>query len=238
MAVPGGRARNKYERLSEQHRDRVRARRPVILAIAGVFAVAVYVAATRFYPGWGIAAALVTFVGAYFSLTETPQHIAAWKIGAEGEEQTARALVGLERKGYSILHDRMAFGCPGNIDHVVIGPTGVFVIETKSWQGKVKIRGKDIWVDGRKRSEVVDQVLAEASAVQAALGDVLTVLETPIVPLICVHRADLPLFGSRCRGVPLLTSRGLVRAVERGGRRLDEATVADLAKLAEAKLRG
>ena len=53
--------------------------------------------------------------------------------GARGEEAVGRALAELEAIGYRALHDLQT---PyGNIDHVVVGPNGVFAIETKHWNG-------------------------------------------------------------------------------------------------------
>lgn len=56
----------------------------------------------------------------------------AWRSGAEGERVVARTL-DLLPVDYVVFHDfntRM-----GNFDHLVIGPTGIFAIETKNWRG-------------------------------------------------------------------------------------------------------
>ena len=40
------------------------------------------------------------------------------------------------------LHDRRVPGTRGNIDHIVVGPAGVFVIDAKNYQGKIEIRNR------------------------------------------------------------------------------------------------
>lgn len=56
-----------------------------------------------------------------------------WVAGAEGERQTEDALRSLGREGWLIRHD-LAAGA-GNIDHVAIGPPGVFLLDSKNWAG-------------------------------------------------------------------------------------------------------
>ena len=55
---------------------------------------------------------------------------AHWDRGAKSEEAVGHALDELLAEGYTVTHDlRQEF--EGNVDHLVTGPTGVFMIETK-----------------------------------------------------------------------------------------------------------
>lgn len=54
-----------------------------------------------------------------------------YRLGFKGERFVGDQLVDLVRDGCRIFHDVPGDG-PWNIDHVVVGPTGVFVIETKT----------------------------------------------------------------------------------------------------------
>jgi hypothetical protein len=56
-----------------------------------------------------------------------------WRFGLRGEQAVAEKLGGAElaRAGYVAFHDMPGDGA-WNIDHVVIGPAGVFVLETKA----------------------------------------------------------------------------------------------------------
>src|SRR5205085_1527607 len=99
----------------------------------------------------------------------------AWRIGAEGEEHIARKLDRLERDGYRVLHDARAPGSRGNIDHVVVGPTGVLTIETKNYGGNINprrllfARETRATHNGRRLDGVVDQALREADVVASVL---------------------------------------------------------------------
>ena len=57
------------------------------------------------------------------------------------------------------------------MDHVVVGPAGVFAIETKYWRGDVTIEDGHILIDGQLPSHSpLAQVLREAALVKAALA--------------------------------------------------------------------
>ena len=63
----------------------------------------------------------------------------AWRRGAAGERRTARLLGPLERHGWAVLHDLAVPGSRANIDHLVIGPGGVFVIDSKQYRGRLEL---------------------------------------------------------------------------------------------------
>ena len=58
-------------------------------------------------------------------------------LASRTERQVAGKLGALNAAGYTFLHDR---GWPGSrggaqIDHVLIGPGGLFIVDTKAWAG-------------------------------------------------------------------------------------------------------
>jgi hypothetical protein len=59
------------------------------------------------------------------------------EIGAGGEEHVGSVLATLGEE-WSVIHD--AHIASGNIDHIVIGPGGIFAIETKARGGNVRVR--------------------------------------------------------------------------------------------------
>ena len=72
-------------------------------------------------------------------------------LGYLGERAVAESLDTLREKGYRVFHDVNANGRERNfnLDHVVVGPTGVAVIETKTRRKRRMCR------EGRKSHEVV-----------------------------------------------------------------------------------
>ncbi len=87
--------------------------------------------------------------------------------GIVGEERVAELLTELEPEGYRALHD-LDIG-RGDADHVLIGPAGVFVIETKAWQGRFYPKRGRLMFNQRSADEVVSQVTAAALAVKRRL---------------------------------------------------------------------
>ena len=89
---------------------------------------------------------------------------ALWEKGAEGEVAVARALEALP-EGWVALHDLVWPGRQrANIDHVVIGPGGVFVVDAKNWSGRIEVRDDVLLQGGRRREPAV------ASAGEAAIA--------------------------------------------------------------------
>jgi hypothetical protein len=65
----------------------------------------------------------------------------------EGERAVGQFLERLREQGFNVFHDVVGKGF--NVDHVLIGPQGVFTIETKTWSKPTNKRAEVI-VDGDK----------------------------------------------------------------------------------------
>src|SRR4029079_13824177 len=74
------------------------------------------------------------------AVTDDPQSTRAWARGASGEEELAKALTDVP--DIRVLHDRRVPGTRGNIDHVVVAPAGVFVIDAKRYEGRIEVRNR------------------------------------------------------------------------------------------------
>ena len=120
--------------------------------------------------------------------------IGAFFKGAQGEERVAMLLEALPR-GYHVFHD-VPCGQAGGIDHLVVGPTGLFVVETKFWSGAVRLEGGVIRVDGALPSRPpLHQVHATARALERSLEERLESVP-PCVPVVCF--ASNTLEGGSC----------------------------------------
>lgn len=100
---------------------------------------------------------------------QTASHAAdTFAKGADGERTVAAALAPLTALGWYVLHDRvMVTG--GNIDHIVIGPAGVIVIDTKAWKVASVVDGH-LKCGSWKKDDVVDALARQVAAVRAAAG--------------------------------------------------------------------
>jgi hypothetical protein len=83
--------------------------------------------------------ALVPIAGFFFYLRK--YHI--YRGGWEGEKRVTKLLRSSLSDDYYLINNLRLPGY-GDVDHVVLGPNGVFVLETKNWSGKISCNG-DFW---------------------------------------------------------------------------------------------
>jgi len=96
--------------------------------------------------GFLVLGSLFLFIGAIMCVglvLVTYSRTQTWAIGAEGEEMVERMLRQLGNP-YRVIHDIVLPGSYGNIDHLVLGPNGVFAVETKNHNGSITCDG-DTW---------------------------------------------------------------------------------------------
>jgi hypothetical protein len=112
--------------------------------IAGVSIALAAIEVFRYYwnappsPRLYISFALVAVVFAALRWRKYRPEIRNLSLAAEGERAVGQFLDRLRSEGYEVFHDVPANGF--NVDHVIVGPVGVFSIETKTW--KKPKRGK------------------------------------------------------------------------------------------------
>jgi hypothetical protein len=165
-----------------------------------------------------------------------------WANGARGEELHAESLA-KRCPNIALLHDRRMRTGRGNIDHIAIAATGVYVIDTKRYRGRIEV-AKPIFgapklrIAGRDRTRLVDGLSRQVAIVEDALR--------PFAPDVPVHGclcfvmpagplADigLPLLRTlKINGHPLYYPRRLARRLKRPGPLTQERALAIRAELA------
>jgi hypothetical protein len=164
--------------------------------------------------------------GLLLALRDPPQHETAWARGAAAEERIGRRLAELCSERVLLLHDRRIPGTRANIDHLAIGPTGVWVIDTKRYAGKVWVEeplfGRPkLRIAGRDRSKLIDGLEWQTEQASAAVR--ISDPEMPVHGALCFVDADLPLLRTlRFRGYPLLYPKGLAKRIEARGAVTDD----------------
>jgi hypothetical protein len=108
--------------------------------------------------------ALASVVFAAWRFTVTRRKVKNLKLGRDGERCVGQFLERLRASGGQVFHDVPGAGF--NLDHVVISPNGIYVVETKTWskpwpQAKVTVDGATVLVAGRAPDRnPMDQVAA------------------------------------------------------------------------------
>ena len=95
----------------------------------------------------GLLLSLAPLIGFYFYLRKYRIYNGGWT----GEKQVAKLLTSKLNDDYYLLNDLYLRDGGGDIDHIVLGPNGVFVLETKNWSGGISCNG-DEWKRAGKRN--------------------------------------------------------------------------------------
>ena len=175
----------------------------------------------------GLAVAVLVGWRLRFRLSEQAR---TWQRGAQGERRTARLLRRLARVGFVVFHDLAVPGFQANVDHLVIGPTGVFVIDSKQWTGNVH-QGADglVWHNHYRLDRTLETVRWEAETIGRMLG-------TRAAALLCVHGAHVQGGGVDAQGVAIVPAQ-LLRSALGQDRVLSDVDMTVLATTAWTSLR-
>ncbi len=149
---------------------------------------------------------------------DDPQSTTAWATGAIGEERLGGMLAEVAGPTLRVLHDRRIPGTKANLDHLVVCPSGVFVVDAKRYRnqrpalrvegGIIRPRQELLIVGGRDRTTLVDGMHKQVSVVRRVLADY---PEVPVTGALCFVEADWPLIGGSftVQGVAVLWMKKL-----------------------------
>jgi Nuclease-related domain len=176
------------------------------------------------------------------ALSEDPQSTRAWKRGSIGESKVAKTLAGLDRDDIVVLHDRNVPGTRRNIDHLVICPAGILVVDSKRYEGQVHTkdvgglfvrRDLRLFVGRRDCTRLAEAMGWQVAAVKGAIDG----NPTPVRPVLCFIDADWPLLGGprEFQGVLIESDRSLRRRATEAGE-LDSEGVRQLAMVLAHRL--
>ena len=142
---------------------------PLFLCVfAFGFSLALTIAAERVVALCGAVLLVGSLVAAFLSLQRGLGRVERFFKGARGEERVSGILSDLP-DAYHIFNDFLANG--KHVDHVVVGPAGVFAVETKFWRGKVTLEDDHILLDGQLPDHApLAQALKEAALVKSELS--------------------------------------------------------------------
>lgn len=205
-------AREHFEQLNRAWKRRARLALPfALLPLAGwALLMALLLPHQRqLFIGVGIGGAMAL---AAYTLDSPPEWIDKWRRGWHGERDTAKALRPLERHGWTVVHGLL--GRRGDRDHVVAGPAGVFLLETKNLSGRISIEDGTLTVqhgddpiDSWSSRRLARIVKGAAVDLQRELAHLDVRWVTPVV----VVWGDFPAGRVQANGVVYLTGHALRR---------------------------
>ena len=180
--------------------------------------------------------------GVALALSGEPQSTRAWERGSIGEQKLAEALVGVD--DLIVLHDRRVPRTRGNIDHIVIAPAGVFVVDAKRYEGLIRIRDRGglfsrddrLYVGSRDCSALAANMERQVSVVREALESTGSELHgVPVTPVLCFVDGEWPLLlpPESYKGVRLEGKRSIKKLVS-GSRVLNRDTIDRISRILAA----
>jgi hypothetical protein len=194
-AKAGSSAQSVYETQRKAWIDRNRRVFRILDAITALVIIASIVLWQAWQPsGW--CAGLLAGMALCFNLSarlNPPTWIEQWQSGAFGEQRTARELSKLG-DDWLVVHDLQRRN-GANIDHVLVGPPGVYLLDSKNIGTEVRIDRDELTAlrpDGRQRYR--ERTMAnKARGAAAALSRALTTAESRCwVNAVLVVWGDMP----------------------------------------------
>lgn len=149
--------------------------------------------------------------------------------GAEGERHVAALLASLP-EGFYVLHDLDLPASAANVDHLVIGPPGVTVVDAKAYSGRLTAGGGTLW-RGRH------SLRRECATTRWEADRLAEHLRVPVAAVLCFVGTELPAAVVRTDEAVACRPDGLLDLLRSGQTVLDPIRCRELASSASSLLR-
>jgi hypothetical protein len=187
----------------------------IIMVIVG----ALFAALTR---SWEIALTLAILAGivdtVYRSRNAASYQVSTPHPGAR--KRTRRQLARMPREGYFTLNDRPIPGTDDVIDHLVVGPTGIYAIDSEKWHAKLPVRTQNhrrLFLGPQSQKDRLDHAAWEAAQATALLSGALGT-EIVVRPALAVYGPKIPWDIATIRDVDVFNGASLRKYLKRSGR--------------------
>jgi nuclease-like protein len=163
--------------------------------------------------------------GVALAIAGEQQTTTAWERGSVGERKLGEILTGID--GIAVLHDRRVPGTRGNLDHIVVAPAGVFVVDAKHYAGLIRIRDRGsifnrderLYVGSRDCSRLAENMAWQVDAVRDVVNSIPDGGSIPVQAVLCFVDGEWPLIGppDSYKGVRLHGPRSIKRLLAEPG---------------------
>ena len=94
-----------------------------------------------------------------------------WEAASEGEQQVSAQLLMLTERGWRLLVDRRWPGTrSANVDMLLVGPGGVFVVDVKNWRADPEVKDGSLRAGGEVRDDHARKLSAVTRTAEAAVA--------------------------------------------------------------------
>jgi len=215
--------------LSGDPRLRIWIGRAVMALVAGI--------AVTAWLGWRFgltAAALIAIADTIYRSRTTSVIPAAVRV-TSAQRRTRRRLFLLRPTGYVALHRRAVPGSDSVVDHLVIGPGGVFAVDSELWDRRLPVRsasGNLIYHGPFSQRDRLKHAAWEAAQAATYLSKTLK-REISVRPAMVIYGPRIPWIVATLDGVDVFSGRRLRKYFRRQARisrdaRLDAGQIEDI----------
>jgi hypothetical protein len=244
VGKPGHSTYTEFRRACEQQsllrRDRLRRRLPrsalqslpVAIVIAAILSVGAHAPVGIPVIGFLVALLgwpLLVLLRAYDPVPD----IEVLRETAEAERNTARTVSRLRRGGYFVLHDRVILGSEETIDHLLIGPGGIFVLTSDPTKGIVRYAKDGVTADGVTLRPVIERTAWFGTEVRAQLRQALPMVKVHVTPILVMTEADVLWSDGAIDNVTIITLKDINSYIRHRPNRVNPTDVSRLLTVAE-----
>jgi hypothetical protein len=139
------------------------------------------------------------------------------------QKRTIRQVSAMARAGYVAIHRRPIPNSAEVIDHLVIGPTGVYAIDSEKWDKNLPIRtrnGRQLWLGPESKKERLEHARWEAGQASERLSAKVG-KEIVVQPTLAIYGPKIPWDIAVIRGVDVFSGERLGKYLHRRARRKD-----------------
>ncbi|MFF5210689.1 nuclease-related domain-containing protein [Streptosporangium sp. NPDC000396] len=209
-------------------------RRRVLIAVAVGVVAGILLASWRL----GVMAAIVAAIADTVLRARSNSSVPAWRRASVAERRTEAQLKRLERGGYRTLHARAIPGSEAQIDHLVVGPTGVYAVDSEKWDKRLPVRvqsHRKLFHGPFNQKPRLDEARWEASQASELIAEELGHAVT-VVPSLAIYGPAIPWKVLNVREVDVFDGSRVRKWITKRERSLTDAEIDKIYEAAERVL--
>jgi hypothetical protein len=175
--------------------------------------------------------------------SRTSSTVTAWQKSSAAERRTEKQLKSLQRNGYLVLHARAVPRdddgvSDGRIDHLVIGPSGVYAIDSEKWDKRLPVRTMShlkLFHGPFNKKDRLDEARWEAQMASLIIGERVG-FDVPVQPSVAIYGPSIPWKVMRVRDVDVYAGNRARSYLRRRPKILTDGDVERIFEAAEEAL--
>jgi hypothetical protein len=206
-------------------------RRRVLIAIGVGVIAGILLASWRL----GVTAAILAAIADTILRARSNSTVPAWRRASVAERRTEVQLKRLERGGYRTLHARAIPGSEAQIDHLVVGPTGVYAVDSEKWDKRLPVRvqsHRKLFHGPFNQKPRLDEARWEAAQASELIGEMLG-REVSIVPSLAIYGPAIPWKVLNVREVDVFDGSRVRKWITKRERSLTDVEIEKIYEAAE-----